>query len=122
MGVRIQFKMNIPNGLSILRILLVPVFVVLYLKGIEPGREAFQYWSFVVLAVSGLTDCFDGMIARKYNQITDLGKILDPVADKMTQLAVLICLVVHYPNLLPLLVICVCKEVAHQSRRIKVLL
>ncbi len=112
MGVRIQFKMNIPNGLSILRILLVPVFVVLYLKGIEPGREAFQYWSFVVLAVSGLTDCFDGMIARKYNQITDLGKILDPVADKMTQLAVLICLVVHYPNLLPLLVICVCKEVA----------
>ena len=38
MGVRIQFKMNIPNGLSILRILLVPVFVVLYLKGIEPGR------------------------------------------------------------------------------------
>lgn len=102
--------MNIPNGLSILRILLVPVFVALYLKGIQPGQEALQYWSFVVLALSGLTDCFDGMIARRFHQITDLGKILDPVADKMTQMAVLICLVVHYPRLLPLLIICVCKE------------
>lgn len=110
MGYPIRFKMNIPNGLSILRILLVPVFVALYLKGIQPGQEALQYWSFVVLALSGLTDCFDGMIARRFHQITDLGKILDPVADKMTQMAVLICLVVHYPRLLPLLIICVCKE------------
>lgn len=111
MGYPIRFKMNIPNGLSILRILLVPVFVALYLKGIQPEQEALQYWSFVVLAISGLTDCFDGMIARRFHQITDLGKILDPVADKMTQMAVLICLVVHYPRLLPLLIICVCKEV-----------
>lgn len=110
MGSPIRFKMTIPNALSILRILLVPVFAVLYIQGIQPGRETLQYWSFAVLALSGLTDCLDGFIARRFNQITDLGKLLDPVADKLTQMAVLICLVVHYPRLIPLLIVCVCKE------------
>lgn len=111
MGYPIRFKMNVPNALSMLRILLVPAFAVLYIKGIPEGQEAWRYWSFVVLALSGLTDCLDGYIARHFNQITDLGKILDPIADKLTQMAVLVCLVIHHPRLIPLLVICVCKEV-----------
>ena len=111
MSTPIRFKMTVPNALSILRILLVPVFAVLYIKGIPEGQESWRYWSFVVLALSGLTDCLDGYIARHYNQITDLGKILDPIADKLTQMAVLVCLVVHHPRLIPLLIICVCKEV-----------
>lgn len=111
MGYRIQWKWTIPNAISLLRILLVPAFVVLYLKGIRPEQQVYQYWSFGVLVFSGLTDCVDGYIARRFNQITDLGKILDPIADKLTQMAVLVCVVVHYHHLLPLLIISVCKEV-----------
>lgn len=110
MAVKIKWKWNIPNAISLVRILLVPVFVVMYLKGLEPGQQVWQYWSFGVLVVSGLTDCVDGYIARRFNQITDLGKVLDPIADKLTQVAVLVCLTVYRPRLLPLLIICFVKE------------
>lgn len=83
----IEWKWNIPNLLSLLRILLVPVFVILYLLSSDE-RMDLMYWSFGVLILSGVTDSLDGIIARKCNQITDLGKLLDPVADKLTQVAV----------------------------------
>ena len=110
MAVKIQWKWNIPNVISLVRILLVPVFVVMYLKGLKPDQQVWQYWSFGVLVLSGLTDCVDGYIARRFNQITDLGKVLDPIADKLTQVAVLVCLTVYRPRLLPLLIICFVKE------------
>ena len=69
---------TIPNILSFIRILLIPVFAVLFVKGQ-------LLWAVVVLALSGLSDLFDGKIARRFNQVSELGKILDPIADKLTQ-------------------------------------
>lgn len=73
--------LTVPNLLSLIRILLIPVFGVLFYNG-----EAL--WAVVVLIISGLTDLFDGKIARRFNQISELGKILDPVADKLTQITI----------------------------------
>ena len=61
--------------------------------------------------LSGLTDLLDGVIARRFHQITEVGKLLDPAADKLTQVTVLMCLVVQYPALIPLAVICLTKEI-----------
>ncbi len=83
---------TIPNLLSIFRLLLIPVYTVLFLKADSPS----DYWlAGIILAVSCLTDLVDGKIARKYNMITRLGIALDPFADKMTQLALLICLAIR---------------------------
>lgn len=73
--------LTVPNLLSLIRILLIPVFGVLFYNG-----EAL--WAVVVLVLSGLTDLFDGKIARRFNQISELGKLLDPVADKLTQITI----------------------------------
>ncbi len=69
---------TIPNVLSFIRILMIPVFAVLFVKGK-------MLWAVLVLALSGLSDLFDGKIARRFNQVSELGKILDPIADKLTQ-------------------------------------
>ena len=75
--------LTIPNLLSVIRIALIPVFAVLFNNG--------NYgWAVFVLAMSGLSDFFDGKIARKFNQISALGKMLDPVADKLTQITIAI--------------------------------
>ncbi len=100
----VTWKWNIPNALSLVRILLIPVFLVLYLNHND-------WWAFGVLAFSGLTDMLDGFIARHFNQITDCGKLLDPISDKLTQVAVLIALATRYGELLPLVVLCVAKEI-----------
>ncbi len=103
---RIKFKWNIPNVLSLVRLALIPLFAWLYLDD-----EGNLYWAMLVLLFSGLTDVVDGFVARRFNQITEIGKLLDPLADKLTQLAVLICLSVRYTELVPLMVICLVKEV-----------
>lgn len=99
----ITWKWNVPNGLSVLRIALVPVFVWLYLSKQD-------MWAFGVLLLSGVTDLLDGVIARRFNQITDCGKLLDPLSDKLTQVAVVICLATRYPALLSLVALCLVKE------------
>lgn len=76
---------NIPNVLSVIRICLVFVFVALFFNDKEIA-------ALVVFLVAGATDIIDGYLARKYNWITNLGKILDPVADKLMQCTVLVCL------------------------------
>ena len=81
--------LTIPNLLTAVRIALVPVFAVLYLKG-----ELIA--AVIVLVISGLTDLFDGKIARRFNQVSALGKILDPVADKLTQITVAILLLIKF--------------------------
>ncbi len=68
--------MNLPNKLTMLRVIAVPVFIVLYLKGMNIA-------AFAVFILASLTDMLDGKIARKYNLITDFGKIMDPLADKV---------------------------------------
>lgn len=82
---------TIPNWLSYLRIVLVPVFAVLFLKG-------YIGWALIVLAISGLSDFFDGKIARKYNQVSELGKIIDPVADKLTQITIAVLFYIYFKN------------------------
>ena len=80
---------TVPNFLSFIRIILVPVFGVLFYKGHHAAAVA-------VLIISGLTDFADGKIARRFNQISALGKILDPVADKITQLTLAVLLMIEF--------------------------
>lgn len=80
---------TIPNLLSVIRILLIPVFAVLFY------REEYG-WAILTLVLSGLSDFFDGKIARKFNQISALGKMLDPVADKLTQVTLAVLLFVSF--------------------------
>lgn len=83
--------LTIPNLLSVIRIALIPVFGILFNNG--------NYgWAVFVLAVSGLTDFFDGKIARKFNQISALGKMLDPVADKLTQITIAILFYITFSS------------------------
>ena len=95
--------MNLPNLISAGRILLVPVFVFCYLR---VSTEA----SLAVLLLSALSDVLDGFIARRFNMVTDLGKILDPVADKLIQAAMMLCLSLRFPQLWLLLGIHVFRE------------
>ena len=102
------FKGNIftiPNLLSTFRVLLIPVFMWLYL-----WRDDIPATT-LVLALSGLTDALDGFIARRFHMVTDFGKALDPVADKLTQFAMLCCLVARFPRMLWLIVVLCVKEV-----------
>ena len=80
---------TIPNLLSLLRIVAVPFFAYFFIKG-----DAL--WSIVVLFLSGVSDFLDGKIARKFNQVSDLGKVLDPVADKLTQITLAVLLFVSF--------------------------
>lgn len=94
---------SIPNILSYFRLLLIPLFIVLYVQ--EDFTEAL-----ITLAASGLSDILDGRIARKYDMVTDLGKVLDPVADKLTQCAMMLCVAMRYPAMWWLLGLHVVKE------------
>lgn len=82
--------MNLPNALSILRLCMVPLFVIVFFCG---GDNAYIYAA-LVYVLAELTDCLDGYIARKFNKITRLGRILDPLADKLMAFTVLICIVI----------------------------
>ncbi len=96
-------NLNVPNTLTAVRLVLVVPFVLYFMNE--------QYFkAIVVLGVSGLTDILDGMIARRFHQFTELGQMLDPLADKLTQLAMAICLAFKQPILIPLLAIFVLKE------------
>ena len=96
-------NLTVPNALSLLRIIIVP----------------FCAWAFVsndlaaaalLLALSGLTDLFDGLIARRFNQITELGKMLDPLADKLTQGVVALCLAIRFRSIRVVLLLFIVKE------------
>ena len=77
--------LTIPNVLSFFRLALIPVIIVLYAK-----NEV--WWAFGMLVLSGVTDVVDGWVARTYHMVSNFGKAIDPVADKLTQIAVLLCL------------------------------
>ena len=100
---------SIPNILTYFRILLIPVFMVLYINSKE--NLGYHIASVAVVALSGLTDMLDGKIARHFNMITELGKIIDPVADKLTQCAIMVCLAVRYPLLWAFIGALVVKEI-----------
>lgn len=100
--------MNVPNTLSLLRLAMVPVFAAVFFM---PGPYA-HYWAAGVYALAFLTDIADGWIARHFNQITRLGRILDPLADKMMTFTVIICITVA--GIIPAwaVVVFFCKEAA----------
>ncbi|MBQ8766671.1 MAG: CDP-alcohol phosphatidyltransferase family protein [Clostridia bacterium] len=81
--------LTVPNLISVIRIMLIPVIAVLYYKG-------YIWWSVFAIFISGLSDAVDGKIARKFNQVSALGKLLDPVADKLTIFALAIVLFLKF--------------------------
>lgn len=98
---------TIPNLLSFFRLLLVPVYAYIYLNAVED----YQYLiAGTILAVSCLTDLVDGKIARRFDMVSTLGKILDPLADKITQFTLTLCLSMKYPILQKVLILFVVKE------------
>lgn len=95
--------LTVPNLLSLLRLGMIPVFVWLY-------RNGFYALTAVTLILSGVTDVADGWYARRFGAVSDLGKILDPIADKLTQAAMLLCLTADHPALILPLILLVIKE------------
>ncbi len=81
--------LTIPNLISVIRILLIPVIAVLYYNN-------YIWWTVFVIFISGVSDAVDGKIARKFNQVSSLGKMLDPVADKLTIFALAIVLFLKF--------------------------
>ena len=94
---------TVPNLITYVRFLLVPPFIYFFLKEnyIAAG---------IMIGLSGLSDCFDGFFARRLNQVTSLGKILDPIADKVTLISVAVCMVIYMPSILPIMLVLVGKE------------
>ena len=82
--------MNLPNKLTMFRVILIPVFVVFMLVDIT----SYDKWiALAIFIIASLTDLLDGKIARKYNLVTNFGKFMDPLADKLLVCSALICLV-----------------------------
>ena len=98
---------NIPNLMGYFRILMIPVFLVTYYRADTPKEFGI---SLLVLAITFLTDFFDGKIARKFNMVTEFGKTLDPFADKLTQGALTIAVTFHHSLMRLFLVVLVIKE------------
>ena len=99
---------TIPNMLSLFRLLLVPVYISIYLN----ATESYHYYiAGGILAVSCMTDMIDGKIARKFNMHSVIGQVLDPIADKVTQFALIVCLAIRYAILWAVIVLFVIKEV-----------
>ena len=100
--------MNVPNTLTVIRLILVPVFVITMFAPLP------LQWSWLPLAIivlSGITDVADGYIARHFNQITQLGKILDPLADKLSLLALSICIAVKFSPFWIIAIVVIVKEI-----------
>lgn len=83
--------MNLPNKLTLFRVVLVPFFVVFLLN--QHVNEYFNIIALVIFIVASLTDLLDGKIARKYNLVTNFGKFMDPLADKLLVCSAIICLI-----------------------------
>lgn len=95
---------TIPNIMGYCRILLIPVFCYFYI-----AKEDYLIAAGIVL-ISSLSDLFDGYIARRFNMVTELGKALDPIADKLTHAALALCLASRYPMMWALLGLMLIKE------------
>lgn len=99
--------LTIPNMLSLFRLILIPIYIAIYLNAQE---DSDYYLAAGILAVSCLTDLVDGKIARHFNMVSTIGKILDPLADKATQLTLIVCLALKHSALWYIVAIFVVKE------------
>ena len=105
-----MFKMkHIPNILSVIRLMMIPLFVFSYFEYVEYPKCLIAAG---IYALAWLTDALDGYLARKYNWITDAGKILDPLADKLMQITAAVCFTIDNIIFLALLIPIVIKEIA----------
>ena len=98
---------TIPNLLSLLRLALVPLYATIYLNSITPADYLIAAG---ILAISCLTDLADGIIARRFGMVSMLGKFLDPLADKITQLTAILCLATRYPLIRSIIPLFLTKE------------
>lgn len=85
-------SMNLPNKLTIFRVILIPVFIIALMSGIIP-EPVNRYVGVVIFCAASFTDYLDGHIARKYNLVTNFGKFMDPLADKLLVSSALICMI-----------------------------
>ncbi len=99
---------KLPNILCYLRIAMVPLFLYVYFTA---TNQEDYYMATAVVLISGFTDFLDGQIARRFNMITDLGKLIDPIADKLMQLAMLVALTIKIKYMYILIIYLVVKEV-----------
>ncbi len=99
--------LTIPNLLSLFRLALIPVYLNIYLHA---QTDAAYLLAGSILALSCLTDLADGKIARQFQMVSQVGKVLDPLADKLTQLSLIGCLSARYPVLYPILALFITKE------------
>lgn len=107
MKIRKEDFLLLPNILTYIRLLLVPAFIVAYSNAETTGDHIFAAG---IIVISGITDVADGFIARHWNMISDLGKIIDPLADKAMQFSMMICVCVRYKWFVFLIVIYSIKE------------
>ena len=98
----------LPNILTYIRFILVPVFIIVYMNADSPQDNILAA---VIVVLSGFTDVLDGFIARHWNKISDLGKILDPIADKAMQFSMMFCVCVKYHGIIILVIIYTVKEI-----------
>ncbi len=98
---------KLPNVLCYLRIAMVPLFLYVYFTATE---QSDYYMATAVVLISGFTDFLDGQIARRFNMITDLGKLIDPIADKLMQLAMLVALTIKIKYMYVLVAYLIFKE------------
>lgn len=96
--------LTIPNMMSMFRIVLIPVMIAAYTKYHHVVA------TILLLIVSGISDIADGWVARKFDMMSDFGKVLDPIADKLTQLALMLCLVFGRPHMWYLVILLVVRE------------
>lgn len=105
---KILRKQNIPNLLSVFRIFLIPLYIALFLNHFPHQL----YWSGAVFLLAGLTDVLDGYLARRNHWVSDIGKLLDPLADKLIEVAALVLLATHWGGVfIALAVVAILKEV-----------
>ena len=88
-------NMNLPNKLTILRVCMIPLFVIFMVTDLAGGLG--KYIALILFVSASLTDLFDGYLARKYKMVTNFGKFMDPLADKLLVCAAMICLA-HNPE------------------------
>jgi cardiolipin synthase (CMP-forming) len=100
--------LSIPNILCYIRLMLIPVFVLFYIRANEPNEYLRAAW---VVMIASLTDFFDGFIARKFQMVTELGKFIDPLADKLMQAALLFVLIIKIKWMFLLVSLFVIKEI-----------
>ena len=96
---------TIPNILSFIRILMIPFIVVLYCTYHN------YIWASILILISALTDVVDGFIARKFNMVSDFGKFIDPVADKLTQVAMVACIAFTHVWMISIIAIIIIKDI-----------